>query len=815
MSVFDFFSNDIISIILAIGSVLIVLLLIGVSFLYLRANANFEYKLKLSGNIDDLAAVNRELKQKQQELEDTKALLSARQAELDGVNANAETIALVKGDLQKLSMEYSNTQKMLQDAQNELSKSQYLKQLVEEQQETLSTELDDKIREQEETLAQLQAQTLEQKTSQAIADSLNGVFESFADNSQLEQHKTQLQEEIELRQMEINELDDKIRAQEEKIAELQSQALEHKTTQTLADSLSDVFENFADNSHLEQQKNQLQEEIAARQKEIDELDARIKEQERELYDGAVSKALSEAVASLSQQASSSSKLEELEAAIAQKEAELAKLQNSISQESQSNQLSDALNKTFADLKDALSLSMMQLQEELAAQTDLSAQKASLEQKLQELKDEIAEQEERAAAAADAAASAASSAGAGSAAAPAAAGEDAEAYLELETAPKIEQFVRNFVSCKQSNNTPLSELDALERFQRYLSSQGFFYSPRTIKAFHTSLKVQQINPISVLAGLSGTGKTQLALQYSNFFNFYCEHVAVQPRWDSKDDLLGFYNFLEKRYQPTELVKALYYFNQQRQQQQPFSPMLMVILDEMNLARVEYYFSEFLSKLELRGGNREKPNPKSIISIDNGPHDFFVGSNVVIVGTMNDDESTYSLSDKVLDRANVLHFGKPHEFQEVRRQESVSPIYISAQNFNQWCTQSQSQYRLSDELTQSINKLNEKLNQIGKAFGYRVNNSIKQYISMYPGLAAGSNTRSLEQLAFADQIEMKIIPKLSGLEQSEKAEDCLGFISQLISATEDRELIAAFNVAKNNYDNNGMFIWQGVSRSVDQY
>ena len=112
-------------------------------------------------------------------------------------------------------------------------------------------------------------------------------------------------------------------------------------------------------------------------------------------------------------------------------------------------------------------------------------------------------------------------------------------------------------------------------------------------------MQNINPISVLAGLSGTGKTQLALQYAKFFNFYSEHVAVQPRWDSKDDLLGFYNFLEKRYQPTELVKALYYFHQSRNNSD--SPMMMVILDEMNLARVEYYFSEFLSKLELRGND----------------------------------------------------------------------------------------------------------------------------------------------------------------------------------------------------------------------
>src|SRR5262249_42718710 len=98
------------------------------------------------------------------------------------------------------------------------------------------------------------------------------------------------------------------------------------------------------------------------------------------------------------------------------------------------------------------------------------------------------------------------------------------------------------------------------------------------------------------------------------------------------------------------------------------MLLVLLDEMNLARIEYYFSEFLSKLEVRQsvGNPDDPAQRAPaeIEFEIGPRDtetasfrLWVGGNVLFVGTMNEDESTQTLSDKVLDRANVLRFGRP--------------------------------------------------------------------------------------------------------------------------------------------------------------
>lgn len=349
----------------------------------------------------------------------------------------------------------------------------------------------------------------------------------------------------------------------------------------------------------------------------------------------------------------------------------------------------------------------------------------------------------------------------------------------------------------------TETEALELFQKYLKSKGLYYSDRTIYAFHTSLKVQRVNPISILAGLSGTGKTQLSIQYGEFFNFFSEHVSVQPRWDSKDDLLGFYNYLEKTFQPTKLLKDLYHFDK-KVGNSPYG-MLMIILDEMNLARVEYYFSEFLSKLELRNKenlDQNSQNSQINIGTESQPFRINVGSNVVFVGTMNDDESTFSLSDKVLDRSNVIHFGAPSKFEDnIYKKEQINPIFVDAKTFNHWIKPFNSKV-LDQEIILSINKLNDALKKVGKAFGYRVESAIKDYIAQYPGDDINK--------ALADQIEMKIIPKLISLEQSDNTDQCLREIMDIIDKTEDHKLFEAFNQSFTEYQITGMFLWRGVQR-----
>jgi len=87
-----------------------------------------------------------------------------------------------------------------------------------------------------------------------------------------------------------------------------------------------------------------------------------------------------------------------------------------------------------------------------------------------------------------------------------------------------------------------EHEALNKVNDYLRSEGLVFSRRTVNAFHTSLKVANINPLTVLAGISGTGKTLLPIRYAQAMGMYHLVVSVQPRWDSPQDLLGFYNYL---------------------------------------------------------------------------------------------------------------------------------------------------------------------------------------------------------------------------------------------------------------------------------
>lgn len=784
--------------ILAVGAIVICVLAIFIAFIYGKMNASLEHKLKLKGTYEgklkELQNIEIELKEKQSLKEDVEKKTARIKSEYEQFAANKEAIDQVKGQLNALGSEYQGKLQQLQDLDRELSKSEALKDFINNHQQEQLDALDQKIHDREMRLKELSEQVNEKLSGGIVKDSLSRMFSEFAENSDLKTEGQKLQQELN----ELRAQYDNGRAQLENLKKELNEG-------NIKDAINKAFTSFSVqaaraqqaqelNSKLQQLSKQVQaktQELNELRKQYDNNRAQLQKQEKELNEGKLNDVLNKAFTSLNEQAANSqqaqelrSKLQQLSQQVQAKEKALRELQAQFNEQQSSNLISEALGQAFDDLKDTLSQSMQNLASELVAQSQLTAQKTQLQQ-------EVAALEEKAKNANTAEAS-------------------DTAYEELEQTPAaIEHFLEHFDSTETED-----EDNALELFQDYLQGEGFFYSPRTLKAFHTSLKVQNINPISVLAGLSGTGKTQLALQYARFFNFYSEHVAVQPRWDSKDDLLGFYNFLEKRYQPTELVKALYYFHQIRNGSD--SPMMMVILDEMNLARVEYYFSEFLSKMELRGNDRNYPNEKSKISIGTqlNSRDFFVGSNVVFVGTMNDDESTYSLSDKVLDRANVLHFGKPQKFEDNIHYNQVDPISISASTFNDWCNQENFPNRFPETLRTKINTLNEALDSVGKAFGYRVNKSITQYIQMYPGIKRAANREEQALVALADQIEMKIIPKLAGLEQNEKSDACLSAIGNMISNTHDAELIAAFHDAKDSYENRGMFLWRGVSRSIDQ-
>jgi hypothetical protein len=416
-------------------------------------------------------------------------------------------------------------------------------------------------------------------------------------------------------------------------------------------------------------------------------------------------------------------------------------------------------------------------------------------------------------------------------APSTAGSDEDRLAELwKPALAKAQFT------KENNK---DEQENLESTESYLSSLGLQFHPRVLRAFHTSVKVAEMSPLTVLAGISGTGKSELPRRYAEGMGMHFLNLAVQPRWDSPQDMFGFYNYLENRYRATELSRALVQMDQffdekgrgwnypkDWEKENLSNRMLLVLLDEMNLARVEYYFSEFLSRMEIRRGI-DKRNPlkrrmaeiglevglrtltraKGEVTIDSQPTlQVFVDSNVLFVGTMNEDETTQSLSDKVVDRANVLRFGRPAKFTTAESKEVVpSEKWLSFERWQSWVKDDETlSGQVRDEVTSWVEELNAAMQLIGRPFAHRTFLSVLAYVANYPELEGSSH-----KTAMADQIELKILPKLRGLDPTESnTRQTISRLQSVLDKVGDQALVSAFSNCIRQSEH--QFVWHGVDR-----
>ena len=368
----------------------------------------------------------------------------------------------------------------------------------------------------------------------------------------------------------------------------------------------------------------------------------------------------------------------------------------------------------------------------------------------------------------------------------------------------------------------SEIEALGDVSQHLNDLKLRYDRRTLQAFHTALKINEISQMTVLAGVSGTGKSLLPRRYAEAMGLRFLQISVEPRWDSPQDLLGFYNYIEKRYRATDLARALVYMDPHKTSGLSdgvhADEVMLVLLDEMNLARVEYYFSEFLSRLEVRPRLKDAEVAEwrsgACLSIDipdqlDKPIRLFPSHNILFAGTMNDDESTQSLSDKVLDRSNVMQFAAPDQFA----QPVDGKVAVTAQghyrSFREWRTWIKSTDQLVGgeraKADRVIDALAGIMNQCGRPFGHRLNEAILAYVVNYP-LAKGFPVDD----PLVDQIELRILPKLRGL-PIEAHEQPLVDLSTLIrDELGDRPLARMLDDTVERQRRNGQFNWRGFNR-----
>jgi hypothetical protein len=369
----------------------------------------------------------------------------------------------------------------------------------------------------------------------------------------------------------------------------------------------------------------------------------------------------------------------------------------------------------------------------------------------------------------------------------------------------------------------TEAKALQRVEERMQRLGLTYPSRTLSAFHTAMKVNETTQLTVLAGISGTGKSQLPRQWASAMGIGFLQVPVQPRWDSSQDLMGFYNYIESRFRPTEMARALYHLDQfhcPAESQDLSDRMLVILLDEMNLARVEYYFSDFLSRLESRPPRSAIDDPalrkdaEVELEVPMPNHQsaprIFPGYNVLFAGTMNEDESTQTLSDKVIDRANLLRFSAPKRIApETLPAEAAVQKALSRTDWESWQKEVRSLPNAEQKrLHEYIDSMAALMTALRRPIGHRLGRAMMSYAANYPAVSKAFDMRT----PLADQVEMRLLPKLRGVEVEDLStafDDLARFTGDDLG---DEVLAEAIRTSVDAArDGIGQFVWQGVIRS----
>jgi len=285
----------------------------------------------------------------------------------------------------------------------------------------------------------------------------------------------------------------------------------------------------------------------------------------------------------------------------------------------------------------------------------------------------------------------------------------------------------------------------EAFRNYACSKlKLYYSIEDIRRFIAGMSVSKI---LILQGMSGTGKTSLAYAFGEFLDNKSTVVPVQPMWKERTDLVGYYNEFTKRFNETTLLQKMYEANYSKD-------IYVTILDELNIARVEYYFAEFLSLLEL-------PNPErrylDVVTDEweNDPVQLKGGriklpNNMWFIGTANNDDSTFAISDKVYDRAMVMNLDEKSEPFVAPKTASV---HITAERFMRLAEEAQEEYTITNRNMRRLEKLDEyMIRTFHITFGNRIMKQIKAYIPVY--VACGGEELS----ALDDILTKKVLRKL---------------------------------------------------------
>lgn len=320
-------------------------------------------------------------------------------------------------------------------------------------------------------------------------------------------------------------------------------------------------------------------------------------------------------------------------------------------------------------------------------------------------------------------------------------------------------------------TEKTEESIFEFFRYHSQMNKLFYNPQDITNFHTAIKT---GSLVILSGMSGTGKSALVDAYAKALGIKnVLIIPVRPSWNDDSDLLGYVDLIHMVYRPSDTGFINKIVEASREQNK--DKLYLICLDEMNLARVEHYFSQFLSILEKPVGSRElvlydEQYAGQLYNSSKYPQSILIGDNVKFIGTVNIDESTYHFSDKVLDRANVitldvLDYSKPDSWKIIKYMKANTPEWTN-EDFSKLIRKDDVQLEHQVRIRELLWQMHKLLHGINANLGVgpRIVKSIESYLRNLPELQTDYALSIGEGLDY--QISQRILTKIRGPEEQLK-------------------------------------------------